>query len=74
MVIDSVIADAIDEVSPDCELVDRPGGAGRPSSDSELVLMPALGPKACQIDRLGTAGNDVIAGGAGGDNIFWPGR
>jgi Ca2+-binding RTX toxin-like protein len=79
---DTVLANASDAVSPDCENVDRggdpppppPGPRSDPSPPAASLLGPAetraLDPGACAREILGTAGNDRLDGTALGDSLF----
>jgi len=76
---DTVLGDAADSIAADCETVDRgvlppPGPTSDPSPTAGGLLGPtetrSLDPRACANDRLGTPGNDRLAGTPLGDNLF----
>jgi Ca2+-binding RTX toxin-like protein len=79
---DTVMADAVDSVAPDCETIDRggapppppPGPTAGPPPSAESLLGPTetrrLDLGACVMETLGTPGNDRLAGTALGDSLF----
>jgi Ca2+-binding RTX toxin-like protein len=79
---DTVMADAVDSIAPDCETVDRggapppptPGPTSAPSPTAESLLPPTetrrLDVGACVMERLGTPGDDRLSGSALGDSLF----
>lgn len=79
---DIVMGDAADSIALDCETVDRgivpppppASGPAPPSPSANALLGPAetrtLAPGACANDKVGTPGNDSLAGTRLGDNLL----